>query len=359
MNNPISVNVISIIRELLLRDQKVIIPGFGAFVNQKTPARLNRLTQVITPPSTEIIFDNRQQNDDGRLIETLVQQGKLDRARAALEVEKFVKDANTQIKSQGFVSWKGLGKLVQDNYAKITFEADPDFLKEGNFFDLPKINIVASKPAPKPEVKVAPAAPVASSATTDSPFLEFIRRRKWWLLAVPVVLIGGLSVAYFLTGLEYNRMNKDIKAVKESDKLVFGSRVESDTAQPEKDTSREKISKEIDQRTARGRALSYEETKITPSPEKSKPAEPAPVEQVAASSGKAFHVIAGAFLVPNNADRKVEQLKGQGFPTATVLKRGQYYMVSLGSYDSNEEAVKAMHEISLKLDQELWVKKVN
>jgi cell division protein FtsN len=72
---------------------------------------------------------------------------------------------------------------------------------------------------------------------------------------------------------------------------------------------------------------------------------------------KKYHIIAGAFLVPNNAERQKKEMEKRGLQAEVLPKRGDYFMVSLGSYDTQQEATKAMNELSKSLDKQLWIMK--
>jgi hypothetical protein len=348
------VNITPIIRELLLRNQKAVIPGFGAFTIFQRPAQLNKLTHILTPPSNEIRFDSSQQTDDGQLSGYLVQKNKQNMGMAIETIGQFLKIAEDQFSTKGFIPLESMGVLTREKSGDITFKPDEELLKRANFLELPKLNI-----------PVAPQVSPASVSETHGKHqvAGAKKKRRWWIPAASIaLLIGLLTVAYFtgivdsfLAGDKITIVGSKTKA--DSGKLVFGNRGTSGSKQNETDTLKEKISRELDERTARENALLYKEGESEPT-EKAKQAISEPVQPALNTANKAYYIIAGAFLVPNNAGRQKLQLERKGFSPVLLPKRGNYYMVSLGSYDSHEQAVIAMRQLRRKLEQELWVMKM-
>jgi len=70
-------------------------------------------------------------------------------------------------------------------------------------------------------------------------------------------------------------------------------------------------------------------------------------------------VIAGAFRVQENAEKKVLQLKEKGYD-ASYLGVNQYglHMVAYGSFDDANEALKYLREIKLSEAPEAWLRSV-
>ncbi|NLA48282.1 MAG: hypothetical protein GX876_02335, partial [Bacteroidales bacterium] len=60
-------DITSFIRELLFSHDCVIVPGFGGFVGNYAPARIDRATSTFYPPSKQISFNRNLRNNDGLL----------------------------------------------------------------------------------------------------------------------------------------------------------------------------------------------------------------------------------------------------------------------------------------------------
>jgi nucleoid DNA-binding protein len=344
------VNIIPVIRDLLLRHQKAVVPGFGTFFIIQRPAQLNKVTRVLTPPATVVRFDKNQQLDDGQLAGYLAGKLKMKDADALMAIEQFSKITVSGLIEKGSVVLEGLGILTREKSGDYSFSPDEDILKRINLVELPKINI------PSQPEKVQP-------PLVKPPEVIIHKKKRRWIPAAILVLVVGLGAGIYFTGI-YKNMLADLKGtginkeeIKEDEKLVFGKPNEPDSSQVKKDSLRDQISRELDEKISREKALAFKEETKKPEPEPKaeeirKSVKPAPV-----MDQKAYHIIAGAFLVPNNAERQAELLNKKGY-TATVLpKRGDYFMVSLGSYDNSDEATTAMRQIKGKIENQLWVLK--
>ncbi len=358
-------NIIPVISDLLLHNQKAAIPGFGTFVVLQRPAQLNKVTRVLTPPSRVIRFDSKQQEDDGQLSGYLVQKLKQTRTDAAEAISRFAEDTAANLKDKGSVVLEGLGTLSRERAGDIAFSPDAELSQRITLFELPKLNIPAPFPTPEPvakpePVKPSPHIPPVAKVTREFPAPPSRNKRRWWIPAAILLVLAGLAGAVYYTG-NYKSLIHDVKTKlsgnkpqDEGDKLVFGSTAGQDSARAGSDTLKEHISRELDERTSGKNALSYEEKKPVPIQPRVVNT-PEPAHQIQGSSLKPYQIIAGAFLVPNNAERQKTQLEKKGLSPVILPKRGDYIMVSLGSYDTPEQADAAMRQFKEVLTQDLWV----
>jgi len=71
---------------------------------------------------------------------------------------------------------------------------------------------------------------------------------------------------------------------------------------------------------------------------------------------KNFHVIAGAFRIPENAYRKVEQLKNDGYDARILgINKWNLNVVSFGSFSSREEAYESLIKYKNQVDRDAWL----
>ncbi len=69
-----------------------------------------------------------------------------------------------------------------------------------------------------------------------------------------------------------------------------------------------------------------------------------------------FHVIAGAFRFPENANRKVKQLLQQGYDARILgVNKWNLTVVSYGSYSSRHEAVENLRQIKNDVAKDSWL----
>jgi len=333
------VNIIPVIRDLLLRNQKAVIPGFGSFIVVQRPAQLNKVTQVLTPPAMVIRFDRNQQTDDGRLSDYLVQKLKQEPKVAEEAIKNFVLKTEAQLTNSGSTELEGLGAIKKQKSGEISFVPADELLKRISLFELPNISI--------PGIPVDKAVPSAV-VSRDIPV---VRRRSTWWIPVSLLLIAiSLLAIVKITG-NLDELISDVKALvgieKETvtEKIVFGNSTEEGGNAASNDTLRAQISRELDEQVAREKALAYEEPG------------PAPTKSPTIGISKHFHIIAGAFREPENAEKQKTALLQQGYSSSILSRQRNYYMVSLGSFDTHEQATAAMKQLSTRIDLELWVLK--
>ena len=74
------------------------------------------------------------------------------------------------------------------------------------------------------------------------------------------------------------------------------------------------------------------------------------------SKKKNFHVIAGAFRFPENADRKVNQLLNEGYEARILgVNRWNLTVVSYGSFSTRDEALKELDSIQKYVAKDSWL----
>ena len=74
------------------------------------------------------------------------------------------------------------------------------------------------------------------------------------------------------------------------------------------------------------------------------------------SQKKDYHVIAGAFRFPENADRKLKQLLDQGYKARILgVNKWGLTVVSFGSYATKEDARENLSEIKNNVAKDSWL----
>jgi nucleoid DNA-binding protein len=339
------VNIPLIIRDLILRNDQLIIPGFGTFKVIHKPAQINKATKLLLPPSKDIIFDPQQKSGDNQFILTVKKKLGLSEPETIEVLREFLNRLEEEIRVRGSAIIEGVGKLTQDSSGKLKFEPLGEMLKLPGVFALPEIEM----PAPRVVEEVKP--PTIQTGTPGIPVER--TRKKWWIPATAIIIVLLATVAYF-TGMpdrfkgSGQKTETVINKEDQANRMVFGNRKSS-----EKDTLQEAISRQLDERTSR-EALRFEEKKKQGGDSALQVVAPAKVSSAAGP----YHVISGSFLVPDNAERQQAVLREKGLNPELLPRRGKYYMVSLGSYATNEEAAKVVTELKEKLHQELWVMKI-
>lgn len=90
-------DITAFIRELLFGHDCVIIPGFGGFIGNYTPARIDRSDNTFYPPVKQISFNRNLNHNDGLLIGRVSEAAGLNYADARNLVMEFAGDLTARL----------------------------------------------------------------------------------------------------------------------------------------------------------------------------------------------------------------------------------------------------------------------
>ena len=85
------------ISELLFLHDCVIVPGFGGFVGNKKSSSLNEVTNIILPPSKEILFNKNLTTNDGLLISYIANSEQISNEEAKSLIDDFVGEIDSKL----------------------------------------------------------------------------------------------------------------------------------------------------------------------------------------------------------------------------------------------------------------------
>ena len=244
------------IKELVLENDRVSLPGLGVFVCEYVPASFSDKGFVINPPYKRIYFRSKKE-DDGLLVSFYAGKNGVDMDVAEKFVEDAVSDIRQELESKRSVEFPELGKLRSTKENTLFFVADQDLdiypdgfglvsvsLKSSESEDIPEsVPVTPAAPAASatsvpPEVPAAPAVPVApaapavsetvetpvTAATPKAPAIPESGKKKapaWkWVLAVTGIVVLALALfaivarifpdSGFINGLLYSEEEIEI-----------------------------------------------------------------------------------------------------------------------------------------------------
>ena len=112
------------ITELLYRHNCVIIPGFGAFVGNYKPARIDERRGIVYPPSKDVIFNKNIVRNDGLLVNKIQEEKDVSEPQARDLIEEFIAYIDQNLQEKGRLELPNLGILFFDQEKNIQFEQD-------------------------------------------------------------------------------------------------------------------------------------------------------------------------------------------------------------------------------------------
>jgi len=332
------------IHELLLENDLVIIPGFGAFVTNYKPAEINRETNEMKPPSKEVTFNRQIRNNDGLLVGSVAGGEAVSHFDALKLIEKERENIIYKLDKGEKVTIAETGELFVDEKNEVRFTPfdDENMLldsygletvaleKEAKKEEETPVVVATNKPendgekeeeVTEPEKEIIP--PVVEPAKNEEKpeeKEEKKRRGGYWFL---LILIPLFFVGFFLYKQQAEKKPQQPKQ-KKSEELVIKKApvvVTPDTVVVDSTTQ------------------AVQDTLI------SKEKEDLPVEQKIDNQAR-FYLVGGSFKAEKNAKNYLIELKKRGFEPFILGKRGNFYIVGIGKYNTEKEALQAKRKFT-------------
>ncbi len=139
------VSIESLISELLLRHNCVIIPSFGGFVAKQTSAVIDFKTGTMQPPRKSLLFNRQLINNDGLLIAELALANKLNYQESSQRVNELVSSWNASLQNGERVSIDKVGYIFLDQERNMCFEQDRFFNLLLDSYGLSKVHFIAEQ----------------------------------------------------------------------------------------------------------------------------------------------------------------------------------------------------------------------
>ncbi|MBU3820698.1 SPOR domain-containing protein [Flavobacteriaceae bacterium XHP0103] len=299
------------ISDLLYRYECVTVPDFGAFLAQRVSASINEATNTFYPPKKKVSFNEQIQKNDGLLAHYIADVEKIPFEVASSKIEKRVNSLKSFLTQGETVVFENIGELVLNNEGKIQFEPTYNLNYLTDAFGLSQfVSPVVTREVYKQEVeeieKVIPIT-VTQEKRKSRPYL------KYAAVALIALTLGGFAASnYYVNQIEaYNQMAQEEAA--------------------------QQLDTKIQQATFNLNAL---------------PAITLPVKK---QSGN-YHIVAGAFRVEENCDKKIAQLKALGYKARKIgVNKYGLHTVVYASYEDRIEALNALRSIKKTNNQDAWL----
>lgn len=311
------------IEELLYRYNCVIVPGFGAFLTQIKSAEIHKSTNTFYPPSKVISFNEQLSSNDGLLIAYMADAEKVSYDEMLLKMEAIVLDWKKQLKEQGLLTVANIGKLSLNTEGKIQFNPANkiNFLTSSYGLSTYISNPVTREVLKEEIVTLEESIPfiITPEKREASSFRPLLKYAAVGLL----LLATGVTAFQFYT----NNINNDQLVQQEA---------------------QEQISRNLQEATFFSNSP-LELPSLTLDVIKKKVV-------IENAEIKNHHIIAGAFRIKGNANRKVRQLKRKGYD-ASYIGANKYglHQVTYGSYANVDEAINFLKEIKNTASKEAWL----
>ena len=162
------IQLASDIKDILMEDGAVVLPGFGGFTSTYKPAVTDGVLGVVHPPSYNLTFDVNQQVNDGKLVDYIREKYHITSSASQETIDAFVANVQASFNKNEIVILPEIGRLYVDFAKKIQFLPESTNFN-ADTFGLSLLNFAPiSRTKPEP-VKAKPVVP----AFTDIPSKTF------------------------------------------------------------------------------------------------------------------------------------------------------------------------------------------
>ncbi|WP_411893918.1 SPOR domain-containing protein [Winogradskyella sp. A2] len=300
------------ISDLLYRYDCVTVPGFGAFLTNRVSAKVHESTHTFYPPKKVLSFNEQLQNNDGLLANYIAEVEKIPYNNALERVSKQVRSIKSYLIEGETIQFDNIGELILNSEGKIVFDPSSHINYLTDAFGLSHFTTDSVvREVHKEKVKEL-------EATTPIAITPEKRSNSNWLkYAAVAVLVLGLG-GYF----GYNYYNNSIEN-------------HNQLAQQEANA-------QLD-------AKVQEATFVISNPL------PAATLSLEKQSGN-YHIVAGAFRIESNSDKKVKQLKARGYKARKIgANRYGLHEVVYASFETRTEAQRALYKIRREHNRDAWL----
>ncbi len=327
-------NTAKYISELLYRYECVILPSFGAFLTRRQPATIQEATNSFYPPKKLISFNSQLQNNDGLLANYIASVEQISYTDAVAKIQRYVLSINEKMAQGQRIELANIGSFFTSVENTLQFEPlqEVNYLTEAfglGTFVSPTIKreVEIKREVYKKEVEtIEETIPLTFTPEkrNERPYLQY---------AAVAAIVLGVGGFFGLKQVSDNTVSFNAKEWKEAN-LEIENRIQEATFE---------ISNPLPAITLNLAKDEEENSDVTSA------------EEIKTSTGK-YHIVAGAFRIASNADKKVRSLKAQGFD-ARLIGANKYglHQVVYNSYENRLDALQALRKIKKEESPRAWL----
>jgi Sporulation related domain. len=311
-------DITAFIRELLFSHDCVIVPGFGGFIGNYTPARIDKSSSTFYPPVKQITFNRNLNHNDGLLVGRISESAKMNYGDARNLVEEYVASVRKKLEKGEKIVFDNIGSFINNQEGNIQFEPDTSVNYHLDSFGLESFNF---QPLENYDVRRR-----VTRHIDKDPAKHSSMRKILWRAAIIVPLLAVIVAVTFKTN-------------------IFKSKVEATSLNPLASAEFESNKSAVDEKAAATKDLS-----------ETVPASPKVVIP-AISSVDNYCIITGSFRSRDNAEAQVEMLRKEGFTPEILNAPNGFFRVSAMKCVDMNKALGSKDSIGKKFPGS-WVKKI-
>ena len=327
------------IEALLVDNDCVILPHFGGFVTNHTPARWAEEEQMMLPPYRTIGFNPQLKINDGLLVQSYMLTHDATYPEATRLAEAAIDRLSEELYREGLVRLHGIGTLRRTLVGEYQFDPTEDGVITPALYGLGPVQMKTLAELEK-EAKVVPQTIEESTeelADTDSPMIESknrtitIKIRHEWI-ANAVSVAAAVMLFFFLSTPVDNTYIEEENYASLGNISVF-----------------EQVKN----------ASLLTTLMETPAKAEAPVAKSAPVKAEAPVKRTAtYNIIVASVTAESDAQTAIDGFATKGYPGAYLIKGGGRFRIALKGYSTEAEAYAKVNELKQNaLFKDAWVLK--
>lgn len=297
------------IKDLLYRYECVIIPGFGAFLTQNHSARIDEVSNTFFPPGKTLSFNRQLQTNDGLLANYVASTENCSYELALQKIRNFTGRLSLDLSEGKSVNIKNIGDFILSEERTLQFTPIANQNFSAASFGLGTVVVPAIERSTSTETTQHKTVVLhQEKKKTSYPFLRYAA------IGLLTISLGGFS------GLK-----------------IYEGQVAQHNFK-EKQKSNALVEEQI-----------QEATFVMSNP---LPALNLTVEK---ETGR-YHIVAGAFRIEQNAQKKITQLAKKGY-SARLIGTNKYglHQVVYSSHEDRLEALQTLRTIKRQENKDAWL----
>ncbi|HEX2970290.1 MAG TPA: SPOR domain-containing protein [Bacteroidales bacterium] len=304
------VDITAHIRELLFGHDCVILPGFGGFIGNYTPARIDKTTGLFEPPVKKISFNRNLNHNDGLLVKKISLSSGMNYGDARNLVDEYVSDLRKKLEKGEQIVFEHIGTFVNNNEGNTQFEPEGsvNYLPDSYGFDTFRCMPLEGYDVRK-----------LNSGNQIEHYRKHSFRKYLWRAAVLIPLAGIVTVVTLNPELlhrkvEVTTMNPLASAEFEHNKISLDSDLSA--LQPVNETTANEASS--------GAAIVAD---IKPAENPTLPLNEEIMKENVITESSTYLIITGSFQSKENAGNQVGLLQAEGFNPEIIATGNGFFRV--------------------------------
>jgi hypothetical protein len=285
------------------------VPGFGAFLSHPISARVDIVSNDFYPPQKQLSFNIQLQSNDGLLTSYISEVEKISFEKANRKIQKQVVQLKSRLEKGETVEFKNIGELVSSKHGEISFAPSENLNYMTQAFGLatfvsPLIERKATVKKPEPNATID----LSSRRKSTKQFMRYAS-----MVVIFLGLGGSIGSNLYLAQIE-----KENSLAQELANISLDAKIQ-------------------------------EATFVIENPL------PAVIVSLKKQVGS-FHIVAGAFRVEANSNKKMQQLKDLGYNARHIgVNRYGLHQVAYESFETRKEAERALFKIRKAHNSDAWM----